>query len=42
MKTIMIILNTAIVAYCVHLFVDYEPMTAAINRIVFEVVTGLI
>jgi hypothetical protein len=42
MKTIMIILNTAIVAYGIHLFVGYEPMAAAINRVVLEVVTGLI
>ncbi len=42
MKILMIILNTAIVCYCVNLYVDYEPMAAAINRVVLEVVTGMI
>jgi hypothetical protein len=42
MKTLMIVLNVAIVCYGIHLFVGYEPMAAAINRVVLEVVTGLI
>jgi hypothetical protein len=42
MKAIMIFLNIAIVSYGVHLFVGYEPMAAAINRVVLEVVAGLI
>jgi len=42
MKTFMIVLNTAIVCYCAHLASIYDPLTAAINRVVLEVVTGLI
>ncbi len=42
MKTFMIILNTAIVCYCVALYNDYDPLTSAINRVVLEVVTGMI
>jgi hypothetical protein len=41
MKTIMIILNTAIVCYCIHLASAYDPLAAAINRVVLEVATGL-
>jgi hypothetical protein len=42
MKTFMIILNTAIICYCVHLYVNYDPMRSAIDRVVLEVVTGMI
>lgn len=42
MKTFMIILNTAIVCSCVSLYLSYEPLAAAIDRVVFEVVTGMI
>jgi hypothetical protein len=42
MKTLMIVLNVVIVCYAVNLLVDYNPMAAAINRVVLEVVTGLI
>jgi hypothetical protein len=42
MKIFMIVLNIAIVCYAIHLLSAYEPMVAAINRVVLEVVTGLI
>lgn len=42
MKTFMIILNTTIIAYGIHLYVGYEPLASAINRVVLEVVTGMI
>ena len=42
MKTLMIALNVAVVCYGIHLYATYEPMAAAINRVVLEVVTGLI
>lgn len=42
MKTLMIILNTAFVCYGIYLVSEYDPMTAAINRVVLEVVTGMI
>jgi len=42
MKTFMIVLNTAIVCYGIHLLVTHDPLTSAINRVVLEVVTGLI
>ena len=42
MKTIMIVMNTVIVCYAVTLFANYNPTAAAINRVVLEVVAGLI
>jgi hypothetical protein len=42
MKTIMTILNTATVCYCIYLASTYDPLTAAINRAVLEVVAGLV
>jgi hypothetical protein len=42
MKTFMIVLNTVIVCYCIHLVSTYDPQVAEISRVVLEVVTGLI
>jgi len=42
MKTFGIVLRTIIVCYCAHLASTYDPLTAAINRVVLEVVTGMI
>lgn len=42
MKTFMIIVNIVIVCVCIHMAYNYDPLAAAIDRVVLEVVTGLI
>jgi len=42
MKIFGIVTSTIIVCYCVHLASTYDPLRTAINRVVLEVVTGLI
>ena len=42
MKIFGILISTIILFYCADLMSNYDPLTAAINRVVLEVVTGLI
>jgi hypothetical protein len=38
MKTLMIILNTVVVCYCVSLYVNQDPMKISIERAVLTAV----